>query len=610
MLRLLFAAAGLLWTATTAAQPAGWTVDPSQFANAMVVTARVTLDGAPDGAQGDVVAAFVGTEVRGVTPAVFVPSLNAYRFVQTVYSNASSGEAVTFRWYDASAGTVRDLTPGVPFVTDDVVGSIGQPTVLAAGTGGSLPTALPELAVVASGSARPGQTLTVEVRAGTAAAPVSDLFGVGFDLDWDPAVMALTSITPGTLFPADARLTFQNLATGAFSVVLDASRRTAGVGGSGTVARFAFQVRADAPLGTTALSLTDVQAVHAGGSAYPLRAVAGSVVVANLVDVWPGDTDNSGVVTETDVLPLGAYFGQTGPARAGASLAWRAEPATPWATAAATFADATGDGRVSQNDLLGVGVNFGRTHATNQLSAGLADAHRSASAVLAVAPLPVGATFVVRLGAGTAEAPLVDVLGVAGRLALPTRTLAVRGVAVAQWLDDGDLLTFERVLDDGLAFAATRRSPRPSASGHGAVVDVTLEVVAAMAVPAEIRLTRLDAGGADGSIRELAGTLSLGQTAVDGEAPAGQPASFSLEPGRPNPFRTSTRIAFTLPESGQVHAVVNDAYGREIAVLLSGPAAAGRTELTWEPSGVSSGVYFVRVVSPVGTAVRQIVLTR
>jgi hypothetical protein len=75
---------------------------------------------------------------------------------------------------------------------------------------------------------------------------------------------------------------------------------------------------------------------------------------------WPGDTDYDGYVTVYDVMPLGQFLGETGPPREMFDISWRGVMVAPWDVPAAMHADATGDGIVNQNDLLPIGVKYGK----------------------------------------------------------------------------------------------------------------------------------------------------------------------------------------------------------------------------------------------------------
>lgn len=75
----------------------------------------------------DVIAAFVGSQVRGVAS----PTLPAGVFYLNIGSNSSSGETITYKVYDASLDQVFDLDPDNPaaetFVSNALIGSAGNP---------------------------------------------------------------------------------------------------------------------------------------------------------------------------------------------------------------------------------------------------------------------------------------------------------------------------------------------------------------------------------------------------------------------------------------------------------------------------------------------------
>ncbi len=75
------------------------------------------------------------------------------------------------------------------------------------------------------------------------------------------------------------------------------------------------------------------------------------------------------------------------------------------------------------------------------------------------------------------------------------------------------------------------------------------------------------------------------------------PSEFVLSQNYPNPFNPSTVIRFQLPVDGFVKAVVYDVLGSEVATLLNGDMAAGSHSLSFNASGMTSGLYFLRVTS-------------
>jgi Leucine-rich repeat (LRR) protein len=82
------------------------------------------------------------------------------------------------------------------------------------------------------------------------------------------------------------------------------------------------------------------------------------------VNVYPGDTDNNGIVDALDVLPIGVYFFENGPPRDTTGFFWSPVSGEPWTILPAAFSDANGDGVVDEIDIIGVGVNWGKTHET------------------------------------------------------------------------------------------------------------------------------------------------------------------------------------------------------------------------------------------------------
>lgn len=77
--------------------------------------------------------------------------------------------------------------------------------------------------------------------------------------------------------------------------------------------------------------------------------------------VYAGDANNNGVCDVLDILPIGRFFGLTGPGRTGGSTTWGAQTATIWTNADATYADCDGNGTVQATDVQAIIDNYGRT---------------------------------------------------------------------------------------------------------------------------------------------------------------------------------------------------------------------------------------------------------
>jgi hypothetical protein len=65
----------------------------------------------------------------------------------------------------------------------------------------------------------------------------------------------------------------------------------------------------------------------------------------------------------------------------------------------------------------------------------------------------------------------------------------------------------------------------------------------------------------------------------------------------PNPFNPSTVIAYQVSELTEVNLAVYDVAGREVATLVNGYRTAGIHEVTFDASGLPSGVYFASLTA-------------
>lgn len=87
-------------------------------------------------------------------------------------------------------------------------------------------------------------------------------------------------------------------------------------------------------------------------------------------------------------------------------------------------------------------------------------------------------------------------------------------------------------------------------------------------------------------------TTGLGSGFEQGE---GLPNQIKLGQNFPNPFNPSTVIDFELPSSGRVSLSVYDMLGRQVISLINGPHPAGNHTISFDATGLSSGIYLYRL---------------
>ena len=100
-------------------------------------------------------------------------------------------------------------------------------------------------------------------------------------------------------------------------------------------------------------------------------------------------------------------------------------------------------------------------------------------------------------------------------------------------------------------------------------------------------------------------------TAGTGTIPSAPlPMAISLSQNYPNPFNAITEITFTLPKTQPVSLRIYDVLGREVAVLVNEMKTAGEHRVTFDASGLASGVYLCRIEAGGMMQTRKIVLLR
>jgi hypothetical protein len=88
------------------------------------------------------------------------------------------------------------------------------------------------------------------------------------------------------------------------------------------------------------------------------------------------------------------------------------------------------------------------------------------------------------------------------------------------------------------------------------------------------------------------------------------PKIFNLYNNYPNPFNPSTKIKFDIPKNSVVKINVYDITGREITILVNDFRNAGRYEVQFNASNLSSGIYFYKMQAGDYKAVRKMVLLK
>ncbi len=110
--------------------------------------------------------------------------------------------------------------------------------------------------------------------------------------------------------------------------------------------------------------------------------------------------------------------------------------------------------------------------------------------------------------------------------------------------------------------------------------------------------------------RICSGTADNMQGMEEDNINAGEITDFKLGQNYPNPFNPSTSIKFDIPVSGFVSIKVFDVSGKEVYSLVNEVRSAGRHEVTFNASGLSSGVYYYRIASGNFNDIKKMILVK
>ena len=83
------------------------------------------------------------------------------------------------------------------------------------------------------------------------------------------------------------------------------------------------------------------------------------------------------------------------------------------------------------------------------------------------------------------------------------------------------------------------------------------------------------------------------------------PTEFALGQNYPNPFNPTSKIKYSVPQSGLVSIIVYDLTGQEVATLINEVKEPGNYEFSFNGAGLSSGVYFYRMTANNFTQVKK-----
>ena len=101
-----------------------------------------------------------------------------------------------------------------------------------------------------------------------------------------------------------------------------------------------------------------------------------------------------------------------------------------------------------------------------------------------------------------------------------------------------------------------------------------------------------------------------GLTVLDVYVAESVPEEYYLGSNFPNPFNSTTKIKFGIPEDSNVNISVYDLSGRLIMNLMNSEMNAGHHQIVWNADGLPTGLYMVKIHAGVFTAQQKAILVK
>lgn len=198
--------------------------------------------------------------------------------------------------------------------------------------------------------------------------------GMQFTLSWDPSQLILDTIFTETLPYFDAG----NYNPGPFAGVhipgqatlfwFDKATLGVTLPDSTVVLEACFTTIGNDPVTEILISNhpTAIEISNISSQRLPLIFSSGFITVQNQAakSVWPGDTDNNGLVDHFDLLNIGLAFGASAYPRPEGSLDWEAQFGAPWGLSTPNtevdfrHVDTDGNGTINAIDTLALALNY------------------------------------------------------------------------------------------------------------------------------------------------------------------------------------------------------------------------------------------------------------
>lgn len=360
---------------------------------------------------------------------------------------------------------------------------------------------------------------------------------------------------------------------------------------------------------------------NAGNEESPYTIALTGEETDEVISVYPGDTNNDGIVSAADILPIGQCYGETGP-RAPDSYddtEWNDYNRVPWDNTDCTYADAGGTGVVDVADVLVIGRLYGSETETDTESILAVNQETEAQSEVGILRIvaseseqndEVPSSFRVKLDADQ------EIYGLS--FELDYHVESGKPLVFSKEPDYGDGIFSDALglvhheTDDTHIAGGFSFKSDDGFTGEDQVISFELDAGHENIEGRNIsfQLKNIAAVDGDGNTVNIQSDGSFELTPTGTEDLQNVPQQVALKQNYPNPFNPATVIEYAVPEEAQVTLEVFDVVGQRLATLVDEEVTAGQYEVEWDAGNLSSGVYLYRLTYTPGDGSSQQQLTR
>ncbi len=475
-----------------------------------------------------------------------------------------------------------------------------------------------KLIIDAPENVSPGNPFWVDITASN----VKDLFGVSFVMKYSQGFYIDVETTEAGDFLGDDVISYFNVVESTFEVAVGITRKAGqeGVNGSGVVARIKFISESSTPEGNAVeFTLDEITAYDAEGLPLSLTGIGSVTVIRTGITVWPGDTNNDGIVNQADILPIGLYWDLTGPARENTSIMWKGQFCQPWTPVSGAYADADGTGKVDQGDVLAIGFNWSKMHTVSNNPANKPENTAGIIRPVPLVEMPISAGEEFRIEIQMEE--VHSLFGLSFVLDYDKKE-SIEPLSVEYRSFLGDDVVFLPQINksaDKVAVGISRKSGQSGVDGSGTIVDVHFKMLKDVTEETTItfslnELVVTDHTGERIGVVPLDGYIGLKTGIFENNS---LPAEFALKQNYPNPFNPVTTIDYTIPSgnSGRVRLDIYDMRGGLVRTLFDTQGSPGTYSAAWDGKDehgdrISSGMYMYSLQAGKHVITRKMLLVK